>query len=297
MTAPLRASDPIVVNVALGERSYDILIGRGQLASLGQKIAALRPGAKVAIVTDETVMRHHLAAAEAALAAAGIAATSVTVPRGRELEEFSGARARLRSADRRARRACGSRRRARRRRHRRSRRLCGRHSPPRSRLCAGADDAAGAGRFLGRRQDRDRFQPRQELDRRLSSAGPGPRRYGAARYAAAARIPRRLCRGGEIRIDRRRRLLRLAGSQLARRVRRRAGARACHCGELPHEGGDRQPRRAGDRRAGAAQSRPYLRPRARGGGRVLRSAAARRGDFARHGAGVSIFGTARVDAA
>ena len=30
MTAPLRASDPIVVNVALGERSYDILIGRGQ---------------------------------------------------------------------------------------------------------------------------------------------------------------------------------------------------------------------------------------------------------------------------
>ena len=67
MTAPLRASDPIVVNVALGERSYYILIGRGQLASLGQRIAALRPGAKAAIVTDETVMRHHLAAAEAAL--------------------------------------------------------------------------------------------------------------------------------------------------------------------------------------------------------------------------------------
>jgi 3-dehydroquinate synthase len=88
MTAPLRASDPIVVNVALGERSYDILIGRGQLASLGQKIAALRPGAKVAIVTDETVMRHHLAAAEAALAAVGIAATSVTVPAGESSKSF-----------------------------------------------------------------------------------------------------------------------------------------------------------------------------------------------------------------
>jgi len=88
MTAPLRASDPIVVNVALGERSYDILIGRGQLASLGQKVAALRPGAKVAIVTDETVMRHHLAAAEAALAAAGIAATSVTVPAGESSKSF-----------------------------------------------------------------------------------------------------------------------------------------------------------------------------------------------------------------
>ena len=88
MTVPLRASDPIIVNVALGERSYDILIGRGQLALLGQKIAALRPGAKVAIVTDENVMRHHLAAAEAVLAAAGIAATSVTVPAGESSKSF-----------------------------------------------------------------------------------------------------------------------------------------------------------------------------------------------------------------
>ena len=88
MTAPLRASDPIVVNVALGERSYDIHIGRGLLALLGQKITALRPGAKVAIVTDETVMRHHLAAAEATLAAAGITATSVTVPPGESSKSF-----------------------------------------------------------------------------------------------------------------------------------------------------------------------------------------------------------------
>ena len=55
MTAPLRGSDPIVVDVALGERSYDIVIGRGQLASLGARIAKLRPGAKVAIVSDENV--------------------------------------------------------------------------------------------------------------------------------------------------------------------------------------------------------------------------------------------------
>src|SRR4249919_765034 len=88
MTAPLRASDPIVVNVALGERSYDIHIGRGLLALLGKKITALRPGAKVAIVTDETVMRHHLAAAEATLAAADITATSVTVPPGESSKSF-----------------------------------------------------------------------------------------------------------------------------------------------------------------------------------------------------------------
>ena len=40
MTAPLRASDPTLVNVALGERSYDIIIGRGQLALLGQRLVA-----------------------------------------------------------------------------------------------------------------------------------------------------------------------------------------------------------------------------------------------------------------
>ena len=75
MTAPLKAADPIVVDVRLGQRSYQVVIGRGQLAALGRRIAVLRPGGKVAIVTDETVARHHLAAAEASLAAAGIAAT------------------------------------------------------------------------------------------------------------------------------------------------------------------------------------------------------------------------------
>jgi 3-dehydroquinate synthase len=88
MTAQLRPGDPIIVNVALGERSYDIAIGRGQLSSLGQKIAGLRPGAKAAIVTDETVARHHLAATEAALADARVEATSVTVPAGESSKSF-----------------------------------------------------------------------------------------------------------------------------------------------------------------------------------------------------------------
>jgi 3-dehydroquinate synthase len=88
MTAPLRPGDPIIVNVALGERSYDIAIGRGQLSSLGQKISALRPGARAAIVTDETVARHHLAATETALADAGVESTSVTVPAGESSKSF-----------------------------------------------------------------------------------------------------------------------------------------------------------------------------------------------------------------
>jgi 3-dehydroquinate synthase len=88
MTAPLRAPEPILVEVALGARSYDIVIGRGTLPSLGRRIAALRPGAKAAIVTDSTVARHHLAATETALALGGIGATVVTVPAGESSKSF-----------------------------------------------------------------------------------------------------------------------------------------------------------------------------------------------------------------
>ncbi len=82
MTAPLRAGEPIAVNVALGARSYDIVIGRGLLATLGTRIAVLRPGAKVAIVSDETVARMHLPATESALAAARIECSRIVVPEG-----------------------------------------------------------------------------------------------------------------------------------------------------------------------------------------------------------------------
>src|SRR5262245_27018187 len=70
------------VRVALAERSYDIVIGRNLLPLLGSRIAALRPGAAAAVVTDETVARHHLAAAEASLADAGIRTARVVVPAG-----------------------------------------------------------------------------------------------------------------------------------------------------------------------------------------------------------------------
>jgi 3-dehydroquinate synthase len=88
MTAPIRPSEPITVNVALGARAYGIVIGRGLLASLGARIAALRPGCKVAIVTDETVARHHLAAAEASLKAAGIGSSAISVPPGEGAKSF-----------------------------------------------------------------------------------------------------------------------------------------------------------------------------------------------------------------
>ena len=80
---------PTVVGVALGARSYDIVIGRGELATLGARAAALKPGARAAIVTDTTVAGLYLDAAEAALAAAGIASSHVAVPPGEASKNFA----------------------------------------------------------------------------------------------------------------------------------------------------------------------------------------------------------------
>jgi 3-dehydroquinate synthase len=89
MTAPLRHPEPIVVPVALAERAYDIVIGRGLMASLGARIKALRSGAKVAIVTDETVAKKHLAAAEASLKSASVDCSAIAVPPGEGSKNFA----------------------------------------------------------------------------------------------------------------------------------------------------------------------------------------------------------------
>lgn len=87
MTKPLRA-DPIVVNVALGSRAYDIVIGRGILSTLGARIAALRPGAATLIVTDENVARHHLASAQAALHAAKVRSSEIVIAPGEQTKSW-----------------------------------------------------------------------------------------------------------------------------------------------------------------------------------------------------------------
>ncbi len=88
MTAPLKTSTPIVVDVALGERAYDIVIGRDVLEQLGARIAALRQGARAAIVTDRSVARHWLDHAEAALAAAGVASSRIVVGEGEASKSY-----------------------------------------------------------------------------------------------------------------------------------------------------------------------------------------------------------------
>ncbi|WP_295848071.1 3-dehydroquinate synthase [Tardiphaga sp.] len=90
MTAPLQHSAPITVEVALGERAYDIIIGRDVLPSLGARIAALRPGVRTAIITDRTVSTHWLAATEASLAEAGIPTSHFIVEDGEGSKTYAG---------------------------------------------------------------------------------------------------------------------------------------------------------------------------------------------------------------
>ena len=76
------------VRVDLGARSYDIVIGRGVLAEAGARIASLRPGARAAVVTDETVAGLHLDTFVDVLAKAGIDAVPLSVPAGESSKRF-----------------------------------------------------------------------------------------------------------------------------------------------------------------------------------------------------------------
>ena len=89
MTEPRPTHEPIVVPVALGARAYEIVIGRGLVAKLGEAVKVLRPGARTAIVTDETVAKHHLAAVEATLSAAAIEASRIVVPQGEGSKNYA----------------------------------------------------------------------------------------------------------------------------------------------------------------------------------------------------------------
>jgi len=88
--ATKECGDPTIVNVALGDRAYDIVIGRSQMAALGVRASALKPGAKAAIVTDDTVAGLHLEAAEAALKTSGLATSRVVVAAGEGTKSFAG---------------------------------------------------------------------------------------------------------------------------------------------------------------------------------------------------------------
>ena len=65
-------SEAVKVEVGLGDRAYDILIGSGLLARSGEEITRRLPGTRAAIVTDENVAAAHLDTLKAGLQKGGI---------------------------------------------------------------------------------------------------------------------------------------------------------------------------------------------------------------------------------
>jgi 3-dehydroquinate synthase len=76
------AADPITVNVPLGSRAYDILIGDRLLETAGARLAAMFPGRRFGIVTDNEVAREQLPRLTASLDAANLGYAVVGVPSG-----------------------------------------------------------------------------------------------------------------------------------------------------------------------------------------------------------------------
>lgn len=70
------------VHVDLGARSYDVMVEHGLLARAGETILSAGLKGRAAIISDENVARHHAAALQQSLAAAGIAADLHLVPAG-----------------------------------------------------------------------------------------------------------------------------------------------------------------------------------------------------------------------
>ena len=77
------------VSVDLPGRAYEILIGPALLAEAGATIARLAPAAACAIVTDDTVASHHLAALEASLDQAGIRHDAIAVRPGEASKSYA----------------------------------------------------------------------------------------------------------------------------------------------------------------------------------------------------------------
>ena len=79
---------PTVVPVELAGRSYDILVGPGLIAGAGAELARRFPGARYAVITDETVAERHLDTLAASLTDADLAFSSIDVTPGEGSKSF-----------------------------------------------------------------------------------------------------------------------------------------------------------------------------------------------------------------
>ena len=80
--------EPVRVEVGLGSRSYDILIGRNLIKRSGGLIAKQLNRVRAAIVTDETVGGLYLDSVIRSLTASGIDAVAITLPPGEKSKSF-----------------------------------------------------------------------------------------------------------------------------------------------------------------------------------------------------------------
>ena len=81
--------DNRTVSVALGSRSYDVVIGAGLIGEAADRIGPLLSRTRVAIVTDDTVGGKHLDALTAALAEGGIESTALRLPPGEATKDWA----------------------------------------------------------------------------------------------------------------------------------------------------------------------------------------------------------------
>jgi 3-dehydroquinate synthase len=87
---PAKITDTLrIVPVALGDRSYDVVIGPGAIGRIGETMSRQAPGARAGIVADEQVFSHHGIALTDALDAAGVGHTTITVPPGEKSKSFA----------------------------------------------------------------------------------------------------------------------------------------------------------------------------------------------------------------
>jgi len=79
----------VTVEVGLGDRAYDILIGSGLLSRAGEEISRRLPGTRAAVVTDENVAAAHLDTLKAGLEKGGIQPTVIMMPPGEKTKSFA----------------------------------------------------------------------------------------------------------------------------------------------------------------------------------------------------------------
>ncbi len=86
---PTQQAQNRIVNVPLGERAYDIIIGKGLLEGAGERLKTMFARRRFGIVTDSEVAKLQLPRLIASLDRAGLSHATITVPNGEASKSFA----------------------------------------------------------------------------------------------------------------------------------------------------------------------------------------------------------------